>query len=191
MAADIRVQKTASVPTSQTVGLGQTVEFRVVATNLGPDAATGLVVSDTAPAGTQLVSATPSQGSYNTANGQWSIGSLSSGSSVTLVMSVRLTAEGVAYNQAQVTQVDQPDPNPANNMATACVSVPVKVCPDDQVTLSIPAGFTGVQWFRDGQLLTWGHHQHADDGATGHLHLHGEQQLVSQWGVLSGGGHQR
>ena len=150
---NIRIQKTASVPTNQTVAVGTLVQFTVVASNLGPDAATGLVVTDMAPAGTQFVSTTVTQGNYNSATGLWTVGSLSSTGSATLVMSVRLTSEGVAYNQASVTRLDQTDSIPDNNTASACVSVPVALCQDDQVNLSIPSSFQGIQWYRNGQLI--------------------------------------
>ena len=151
--ADIKVQKTVNKPTSQTSAVGEVVQFTIVATNLGPSTGTGLTVSDTIPTGTQYVSATASQGSYDAATGQWTIGSLAATSSATLVMSVRLTAEGVAYNRASVTHLDQFDPNPDNNSASACVSVPIALCQDDKLNLSIPVASQGIQWFRDNQLI--------------------------------------
>jgi uncharacterized repeat protein (TIGR01451 family) len=151
--ANIRIQKTASKPTNQTAAVSEVVQFTVVVTNLGPDGTTNLVVSDTIPAGTQLVSAVVSQGSYSSATSQWTVGSLSANGSATLVMQVKLLTEGVTYNRASVRSLDQTDANLTNNSASACVTVPVTLCQDEQLSLSIPSGYQALRWFKDGQVI--------------------------------------
>ena len=57
--ADLALTKTVSDPTPN---VGDTITFTVTLTNTGPDAATGVQVTDLLPAGLTFVSATPSQG---------------------------------------------------------------------------------------------------------------------------------
>ena len=58
--------KTVSNPTPN---VGDPITFTVTLTNQGPDAATGVQVTDLLPAGLSFVSANPSQGSYNSGTG--------------------------------------------------------------------------------------------------------------------------
>lgn len=54
----------------------QTIVYTVNVTNNGPDGATNVVVSDLLPNGVTYVSSNPSQGSYNSVTGVWSVGSI-------------------------------------------------------------------------------------------------------------------
>ena len=60
--------KTVSNPTPN---VGDQITFTVTLSNQGPDAATGVQVTDLLPAGLTFVSATPSQGTYNNVSGVW------------------------------------------------------------------------------------------------------------------------
>src|SRR5262249_33575839 len=79
----VGIQKTVD---NNTPAVGQNVTFTVTATNHGPSDATGVVVTDTLPAGLTLVSATPSQGTYVAASGVWSVGALPDDASATLTL---------------------------------------------------------------------------------------------------------
>ena len=57
-----------------TPNVGDTVTFTVTLSNKGPNAATNVQVSDPLPAGLLLVSATPSQGVYDSGSGLWTVG---------------------------------------------------------------------------------------------------------------------
>ena len=72
--ADLALTKTVSDPTPN---VGDTITFTVTLTNQGPDAATGVQVTDLLPAGLTFVSATPSQGSYISGTGVWTVGTVS------------------------------------------------------------------------------------------------------------------
>ncbi|MFO0807784.1 MAG: SdrD B-like domain-containing protein [Gemmataceae bacterium] len=100
--------------------VGQNVTFTIILRNAGPDAATNVAVADLLPAGLQFVSSNPSQGSYNSATGLWTIGTVASGGSATLQVVARVTTVGAKTNVAQVSQSDQfdPDSTPNNNVPT-------------------------------------------------------------------------
>jgi uncharacterized repeat protein (TIGR01451 family) len=117
--ADLAVTKTVDDPTPT---IGDTVTFTVTLTNNGPNAATGVTVRDLLPAGLALVTATPGQGSYDSATGAWTVGTLASGVSTTLVLRAIVTGTAAATNVASVLASDVFDPKPANNTAQAIVT---------------------------------------------------------------------
>ena len=114
--ADLRVTKTASTTTPN---VGSNTTFTITVTNVGPDAATNVAVSDPLPIGLTFVSATPSQGTYNSATGAWMVGSIPASASRTLQIVATATQTAAVTNTAQVAASDQFDPNstPNNNNA--------------------------------------------------------------------------
>jgi large repetitive protein len=120
-AADVGVQKTADATTPS---VGQNVTFTVTATNHGPSSASGVFVHDALPAGLALVSATPSQGTYDAATGAWTVGDLSLSTSATLTLVASVNATGMLVNVAQ--SMPQPDttadPNPLNDQASVSLN---------------------------------------------------------------------
>jgi large repetitive protein len=127
--ADLALTKAVDNPSPRR---GDTVSFTITLINVGPDGATGVQVTDQLPAGLTFVSATPSQGSYAQATGLWTVGTVPSGGSFTLVVRALVDTFSPITNTAQVTASDQPDPDssPGNGVATE----------DDQtsVTLGVP-----------------------------------------------------
>ena len=71
--ADLALTKTVDNPTPN---VGDTITYTITLTNNGPDAATGVTVTDLLPAGLTFVSASPSQGSYNPTTGLWTVGTV-------------------------------------------------------------------------------------------------------------------
>jgi uncharacterized repeat protein (TIGR01451 family) len=116
--ADLRVTKLAR-PAVATVG--QLVRYTVVVTNVGPDAAPNVVLTDRLPPGLRFVSALATQGSYTAGTGRWAVGTLASGASATLRVTVRVVAAGTIRNTARVTS-DAVDPNLTNNTASALIT---------------------------------------------------------------------
>jgi uncharacterized repeat protein (TIGR01451 family) len=113
--ADVQVTKR---PSARVVTVGQTMFFTIDVSNLGPDTATNVVVSDRLPRGLTFVSANPTQGTYDRASGRWAVGTLASGASARLRIQVRVTSAGSIANVATATQ-DQFDPVLQNNRALA------------------------------------------------------------------------
>ena len=79
--ADLVVTKAVS---NATPSVGDTVTFTVTVSNQGPNAATGVTLQDSLPAGLTFVSATPSQGTYNGATGVWTVGTVATTAPSTL-----------------------------------------------------------------------------------------------------------
>ena len=98
--------------------VGDVIEYVLTLINNGPDAATSVQVSDPLPAGLSLVSATPDQGTYDPATGQWDVGTVGGGSSVTLSILVTVTSPAPATNTATVSGSAQFDPVTTNNTAS-------------------------------------------------------------------------
>jgi len=106
------------------VGAGSNLTYTITVTNIGPLAATGVTVSDPLLAGLSFVSATPSQGVCSNPGGvvHCELGSLSVGAIATVTLVVTPQAAGSVNNTATVAAIE-PDPNPANNSATALTTV--------------------------------------------------------------------
>ncbi|MFC4820186.1 DUF6923 family protein [Dokdonella ginsengisoli] len=117
--ADIAVLKTVD---NATPNVGEQVTFTITATNLGPNDATGVAITDSLPFGMTLVSATPSAGTFDAASGLWTIGNLPDGASQTLTLTVSIDVAGTLTNHAVVSASDQTDPDTSNNSAAAAVN---------------------------------------------------------------------
>ena len=144
-AADVALEKI--VDRSDAL-VGETVTFTVRATNRGPSPATGVIIADTLPAGLTFVSATPSQGTYNSATGTWTVGSLDLQNDATLSIVTTADQPGALVNNAAVSTQDQFDPNPLNNSAAASVNAAPNA--DLRVTKAVSDSAPGV-----GTLLTY------------------------------------
>jgi len=120
-AADVTLSDLTS---DQAVTLGDTLVYTLSVSNAGPAAATSVVLTDTLPAGVAFVSATATQGSCTHSNGTviCQIGTLASGSSATIAISVRPTIVGTHTNQARVS-VGQADPIASNNTTQRAATV--------------------------------------------------------------------
>lgn len=132
---DLSLTKTVN---SATVDLNQNATFTVTVSNAGPDAATGVAVLDQLPAGLTFVSSTPSQGTYSSATGIWTVGSIASGGSATLQIVATVATAGTKTNTAQVSAADQADSDstPNNSVATEDDQASVNVSPA-QIDLSL------------------------------------------------------
>lgn len=99
--------------------VNQLLTYTVTVTNLGPDDASNVVVTDTLPAGATFGSAVPDQGSCGEAAGvvTCNLGSITSGSSVNITITVTPTTVGTAVNTVDVTG-DENDPDDNNNSDT-------------------------------------------------------------------------
>ena len=121
--ADLAILKSGS---PNPVDAGNTLTYTLTATNNGPSNATGVTVVDTLPAGVTYASSTTTQGSASD-SGQTvtiNLGGLASGATATstIVVNVGASTVGDITNTATISG-NQPDPNLANNTATATTLV--------------------------------------------------------------------
>ncbi|NNE44708.1 MAG: DUF11 domain-containing protein, partial [Gemmatimonadetes bacterium] len=122
-AADLEVTTTVD---DATPTVGETVFYRIDVTNLGPDPATGVGLRDVLPAGVTFASDSPTQGTYSSGTGDWSVGSLGSGGSATLILGAVVdpgTVGSTIVNTAAVTASDQVDPVIPNGTDSASILV--------------------------------------------------------------------
>src|SRR6185437_11808429 len=152
-AAELAVTQSASVGT---VPLGGLVTYTLEAVNRGPEAAPSVVLTDSLPAAATLMSATSSGGacSFGTIV-RCDLGTLASGASADVAVTVRLNAAGTAVSAARVNSVvldsaharvpAAGDTNPANDTVTTKVAVssPLSTTPGGRRR---PPLFRGVTW---------------------------------------------
>ncbi len=127
---DLTVTKSGS-PASQTLGDGN-ITWTIVVTNNGPDADTGVTITDPMPTGNTFVSATTSKGTCTGgATLNCTIGDMAVDEQVTITLVTTPTAAGTQTNVVSVSG-DKPESNTSNNQATATVEVgpftPPKPC---------------------------------------------------------------
>ncbi len=116
--ADLSLSKTVNDPAPDE---GDTISYTVTVQNTGPGPATIVQLMDLLPAGVTFVSATPGQGTYDTASGDWFVGNLPPGSAVSLILqaSVDAGAGGATItNTVTVDFLSQVDPNVVNDIAS-------------------------------------------------------------------------
>ena len=117
--ADVGVQKSVSDATPDML---EAIQYTVVASNNGPDVATGVVLTDVLPAQVQYHS--HSNGTYGVGSGEWTIGTLAVGAStaITFNVTVRTNTAGLSItNTATVTGRDLFDPNPSNDTSQVVI----------------------------------------------------------------------
>src|SRR5262249_603512 len=117
--ADLRL----SISDAGPVKVGDLFTYTISVTNADGAAASGLTLTDTVPLELAFVSATPSQGSCNSASPLvCNLGPMANGGSATVNVLVRAVAAGTISNTATVTSAT-PDPVSSNNSATATTTV--------------------------------------------------------------------
>ena len=119
---DLKVTQTVS---RDDPGENEVIVYTVKVQNDGPSAATGVVIRDLLPAGVSFVGATPGQGSYVSATGLWSVGSLADNASAQLLINARVdlaTNGQTLTNTATVHSLGQVDLNPANDSAAVAIT---------------------------------------------------------------------
>jgi uncharacterized repeat protein (TIGR01451 family) len=120
--------------------LGQPRTYTITVTNLGPDPATGVTLTNALPANATFVAA--SAGSVVSGSLIDPIGNLGSGQSVVITLTLRPTSTGTLINTASVNTSVDLDPTFANNTSTT--TTPVLPAADLAVALSPDAGLDRV-----------------------------------------------
>ncbi|HAH51037.1 MAG TPA: hypothetical protein DCL80_07145, partial [Balneola sp.] len=107
---------------------GETITYTVSVTNPGDFDATGVQVTDELPNGITYQSHTASQGTYNTSTDVWNIGTLAEGDTTTVTLTIVATVNSgtvgnTITNNAEITQLNENDPELNNNSASAGITV--------------------------------------------------------------------
>ena len=127
-----------------------------------------MTVKDLMPAGVLYQTYATASGTYDNATGIWTIGNVPAGQSVTLLISVKAQYQGIFFNRAEIFTCNETDVDskPGNTFttntstsnplleddnATTCFYVPVEICEGsgDQYDISVPSGYTQIQWYKD------------------------------------------
>ena len=145
--SDLSIQK--SVNKTQAI-VGDVLTYTIKVKNKGVANNTNIIVSDTLTSSISYVSSSATQGSYNSATKLWTIPTLLAGDSATLTINATVIAQGVSQNYASIVSSTVKDSTLTNNEASACTTVPMNMCSDEQLNVSIPANYTNVQWYKDG-----------------------------------------
>ena len=123
-AADLSVTKTDS---PDPVRSGGNLTYTITVTNNGPDAATGVTMTDQLPRNAGYGSASTTQGSCSLKPEKLqvacSLGAIAGGGTVIVTIVVKPNKKGQITNTATVSAGSPTDPNPANNSASAATTV--------------------------------------------------------------------
>ncbi len=117
-AADISIMKTVNTTTP---AFDQSINYTLIGHNLGPSTATGVQFLDQLPPSLQFVSYTATQGTYDPVTGIWTVGTMTSGSTVTLVLTVKVVQSGAIVNTTATIAGSVIDPNVSNNTSSITV----------------------------------------------------------------------
>ncbi|MCY7352929.1 MAG: DUF11 domain-containing protein [Cytophagaceae bacterium] len=140
--------------------VGDTLTYTITLINQGTGRATGVTVVDSLNAGVEYLSSTADQGSYNPNTFVWSVDSVAVGDTLRLRIKVKVVGYGVWFNTAQINTMneDDTDSTPGNNQDNEddqerrCFTVPFRICGGERIEAMVPAGYTNVQWFKEGNL---------------------------------------
>jgi len=141
------VETTAGNPIPpETVQAGQTIIYRLIAANEGPDDATGVTVVDTLPADVTFVSATINGGAindgivHNAGTVTATIGNLANNAQAIVLITATVNSNSAALvtNQAVVSNSPNTDPDLINNQSDVSTSVTRAV--DLAITKAVSGG---------------------------------------------------
>ncbi len=120
---DIQLTKTVS---NGPYNEGSNLTYTITVRNNGPASATNVKVEDDLVSALAFVSASATQGTYNSATDIWDVGALASGQSrvLTIVAAPVVGSSGTSVNNtAQLLSMDQNDPLTANNSASVEIEI--------------------------------------------------------------------
>jgi uncharacterized repeat protein (TIGR01451 family) len=120
------------------------VTYTISVTNLGPDSASGVVVTDTLPVGVTFVSASGG-GVNNSGVVTWSLGTLANGQVSTLTVTVTAPATSGSLTNVALVSSSTSDLNLANNTAQVVTTVTPLVAPAG-VGATRSGGNVNVSW---------------------------------------------
>nr|WP_321233811.1 gliding motility-associated C-terminal domain-containing protein [uncultured Psychroserpens sp.] len=121
--SDVDIEILKSVSPEEAI-IGELVTFEISATNLGTTEGTEIEIQDLFPLGMTFISATASEGIFDTSTFIWSIDALMSNQSETLTLVAQVDSSSNLLNVASLNALRQPDRDESNNIDDAEVTVP-------------------------------------------------------------------
>jgi uncharacterized repeat protein (TIGR01451 family) len=140
--ADIAVGKSGPIGATFNTNFSYTISV----TNFGPSAASGILVTDTLPAGIAFVSAVPSTTTNLLGQVIWSVGNLAANATTNLSLTVISTARGAVTNFATV-GAPTLDPSPTNNLSQPVVTLVTNIPPVANADSYVIAENSGTNTF--------------------------------------------
>ncbi|MFA5667606.1 MAG: DUF2341 domain-containing protein [Balneolaceae bacterium] len=140
---DIAVTKTVN---KNSVNVGENVTFTVQASNKRANAAGNIQITDQIPSDLTFVSATPSQGTYNSSSGVWNVGNLTGlqVANLEIVAKPKTGTRGKTItNTATLTGISGIDGVSANNSASVSIAV---IDPNSGLSCSEPPLYSFVNY---------------------------------------------
>ena len=133
----------SAVGSENPVPVGTNLTYTLAITNSGPSGVTDAAVYDSLPPGATFVSASSSPGAWTLSNGVViaTLGSLASGSTGAVSITVRSPGPAVLTNVALVTS-SATDPNLVNNSSTLITAVQFAIAPGLTVTSPVDYSYT-------------------------------------------------
>ncbi|MCC5616139.1 DUF11 domain-containing protein [Nostoc sp. CHAB 5836] len=132
---DLSLTKTVD---NGTPTVGNNITYAIAVTNNGPNPTSGVIVKDILPSQVSYVSDN-SGGSYNSATGNWNVGSLNNGETKTLQITVKVNTATTFSNTTEVTasSLADPDSTPNNNIANEDDQASVAVTSTAPITVTL------------------------------------------------------
>jgi len=157
---DVSVEK---IIDGESAAVGDSIPFKIILHNEGPDAVHLIEVTDYFPAGMLY------GGSYTATTGSfdgtiWSVDSLVQNESDTLFASLVVTAMGTLTNEVEVTAMEEVDfdSSPGNavysedDIANDCITIPIEICEGKTIDIDLTAasGYYTYNWYKDGVAIS-------------------------------------
>ncbi|MEX0313515.1 MAG: gliding motility-associated C-terminal domain-containing protein [Allomuricauda sp.] len=136
--ADLSLTKIV-VDNDITPSVGDEISFEINISNSGPNDAANVVVTDLLPTGFDFVLYSTTAGTYNDTTGEWQVGTVTSGTSETLIIDVLVNPSGNYVNVAEITTSDafDIDSTPGNGILAEDDQDDVTIIPTALVDLSL------------------------------------------------------
>ncbi|MDF7819373.1 hypothetical protein P1X15_17275 [Runella sp. MFBS21] len=167
--------------------LGDTLTYTIQVFNQSSTGATGVEVVDSIATTVGFIpgSFVASRGSATITNNviKWIIGNIAAnsgnnGDTVTLTYRIKVTQQGVHFNTAEISKVNEKDVDSTPNndkegeddIDRQCFTVPIGLCEGEQLEIKIPAHYTNVVWYKEGSTTAV---------ATGNIVLLGEAGIYT------------
>lgn len=142
------------VVNNTTPTIGGVVSFTFTTQNFGSVSATNIQNQITLPVGFSISNINiPAGTSYNSITRIWTINSLSAAQNIQLIITGNPSTDGLNYTFINYISSSVAETNVSNNLASACYSIPVKLCSGTNYIARIDKKFTNIQWYKNAAII--------------------------------------